>query len=97
MLDSWRLTEIQLGRDPEFDTARELHLPDLLILIVGVMDPPNKFTPALIRSVWELRQAYGRPTWLYEGRSALTLPAATPAAKAAKTKTAVAVHPSRQF
>lgn len=64
-LDAWRLAEIHFERDHEFKSVRDLGALPLLILVVGVADPPNSYIPELVRSVCNLRRMHGKPTWVY--------------------------------
>lgn len=67
--EAYRLAEIQFGRDvDEYRSLRDLLGLDLLILVVGVADPPNQFLPSLIQHVLELRRMHVKPTWQYVRR-----------------------------
>lgn len=63
--EAWRLTEIQFGRDSEFESLRDFKDLDLLVLVSGIADPPNSYTLPLVKYVTELRKMHGKPTWVY--------------------------------
>jgi hypothetical protein len=64
-LDAHRLVEIYLGQDPDYARIRDLEDLDLVVLLIGVSDPPNKMLPSLCAQLITGRRQLGKPTWIY--------------------------------
>jgi hypothetical protein len=65
-LTGYRTAEIQLQRDEEFRTLRELVRPSLLVLICGVADVNSGgFAAHVAEVVSTMRAMEGQPTWVY--------------------------------
>lgn len=64
-VEASRLVEIYLTQDSEYTRIRELEDLDLLILTLGVAEPPNKMLPSLVVQVVSQRTNLGKPTWIY--------------------------------
>lgn len=66
-LDAYRLIEIFLEKDKEFSTTRPVVDAELLIILLGFGDPPNKYLPELLNQVLNRRQMTRKPTWVVMG------------------------------
>jgi len=66
-MDAYRLIEIFLGEDSKIMNQSAAIDPDLLILLLGFADPPNKYLPELILQVLTRRDLIHRPTWVIMG------------------------------
>jgi hypothetical protein len=64
-LDAYRLIDIYFEKDTDYETPRNLVQLDLLVLVLGLADVPNKLLPSLIVQALTLRRDAGRPTWVY--------------------------------
>lgn len=64
-LDAYRLVDMQFERDPTYDNPRDLVVPDLVILILGVTEVPNKLLGPLVSQLVSMRRFEGKPTWVY--------------------------------
>jgi len=62
-IDAYRLIEIFLGEDREFQNQHAAIDPDLLILLLGFADPPNKYLPELLMQTLARRELLRRPVW----------------------------------
>ena len=93
--DAYRLNEIAWTRDREYKSLRDLYELDLLVLVVGVADPPSSWMGSLIHAVKNGRKMHGRPTWIYApSRAALSAPSASPEPPAALGAPAVPAPPT---
>jgi len=66
-MDAYRLIEIFLGEDREYQNQHAAIDPDLLILLLGFADPPNKYLPELLLQTLSRRELIRRPTWVVLG------------------------------
>jgi len=66
-IDAYRLIEIFLGEDREFQNQHAAIDPDLLILLLGFADPPNRYLPELLLQTLSRRELIRRPTWVILG------------------------------
>lgn len=66
-MDAYRLIEIFLDQDQEFSHVSAATGKDLLILLLGFGDPPNKYLPELILQAVNRRELIGKPTWIILG------------------------------
>ena len=66
-MDAYRLIEIFLGEDKEFQNQHAAIDPDLLILLLGFADPPNKYLPELLLQTLSRRELLRSPTWVIMG------------------------------
>jgi len=66
-MDAYRLIEIFLGEDREYQNQHAAIDPDLLILLLGFADPPNKYLPELLLQALSRRELIHRPTWVVLG------------------------------
>lgn len=64
-IDAYRLVDIFFEHDTQYEFLRQLASLDLLIMVIGLADVPNKLLPALIAQVLTLRQDAGSPTWVF--------------------------------
>ncbi len=67
-LDAYRLVDIFFNRDPgtpSYETPRELVDLELLIMVLGLADLPNKLLPGLIVQALTLRRDADLPTWVF--------------------------------
>lgn len=85
VVEAFRLVEIQFGRDGEYTSIRDLLDLKLVVLIVGVVDPPNSYGPSLVQTILGLRQMYGRPTWVFAAKKLAKLAIASAAANPTTT------------
>ena len=66
-MDAYRLIEIFLDQDTEFETVSAATSKDLLILLLGFGDPPNKYLPELLLQAINRRELLRLPTWVILG------------------------------
>jgi len=66
-MDAYRLIEIFLGEDREYQNQHAAIDPDLLILLLGFADPPNKYLPELLLQTLSRRELLRRPVWVIMG------------------------------
>jgi hypothetical protein len=66
-MDAYRLIEIFLGQDEEFETQAAVTDTDLLIMLLGFGDPRNKYLPELLLQTLNRRELIMRPTWIILG------------------------------
>jgi len=66
-MDAYRLIEIFLGLDTEAQSTGIAVDCDLLVLLLGFGDPPNKYLPELVLQVMNRRELIRRPTWIILG------------------------------
>lgn len=66
-LDAYRLIEIFLGEDQIHESQFAAINPDLLVLLLGFADPPNRYLPELILQVLARRELIRKPTWVVLG------------------------------
>jgi len=66
-MDAYRILEIFLGEDQSLQSIAGMSNPDLLILLLGFGDPPNRYLPELILQVLSRRQLIRKPTWVVLG------------------------------
>jgi len=66
-MDAYRLIEIYLEKDPEFQTTAEGTEADLLIFLVGFGDPRNRYLPELLIQAIDRREVLDKPTWVLLG------------------------------
>lgn len=64
-IDAYRLVEIYLDQDVEFKKVRDLEPYDLVIVVIGISDLPNRMLPPLMCMLLQQRRMLGRPTWIY--------------------------------
>lgn len=67
VIDAYRLIEIFLEKDEEIATQTALVEKDLLVILLGFGDPPNKYLPELLNQVFARRELSSRPTWVIMG------------------------------
>lgn len=63
--DAYRLVEIYLGNDPEISRLRDLEDYDLVVIVLGLADLPNRMLAPLVVQLLTQRRMAARPTWLY--------------------------------
>lgn len=66
-IDAYRLIEIYLNKDEEFESNRDLTHEDLLVLLLGFGDIKNQRLPDCIMYVLSRRELAFRPTWVILG------------------------------
>lgn len=66
-MDAYRLIEIFLGQDSEFETQAAVTETDLLIMLLGFGDPRNKYLPELLLQTLNRRELLMKPTWIILG------------------------------
>lgn len=66
-LDAYRLIEIFLEKDAEYETVSPITESDLLILLLGFGEIKNQRLPDCIQQVLERRGLDGLPTWVVLG------------------------------
>lgn len=87
--DTHRLVEINFQRDAEYSSVRQLKDLDLLVLVKGLNEPPNSYSPHILDYTLTLRRMEGRPTWVYRTVGAGAHPTPEPVAADSKRLTAV--------
>jgi len=66
-MDAYRLIEIFLEKDEEFETTSGATDADLLVLLLGFGDPRNRYLPELILQTISRRELIREPTWIILG------------------------------
>lgn len=66
-IDAYRLIEIFLDEDSEFDNQAPITETDLLIILLGFGDPRNRYLPELLIQVLSRRELTSKPTWVILG------------------------------
>lgn len=66
-MDAYRLIEIFLGTDGEETSNAFAVDADLLVLMLGFADPPNRYLPELVLQVLNRRQMLSQATWVILG------------------------------
>jgi len=66
-MDAYRLIEIFLGEDSRMANQSVAVETDLLLIMLGFADPPNKYLPELILQVLSRRELIRKPTWVIMG------------------------------
>lgn len=66
-MDAYRLIEIFLEKDAEFDTTYQSITGDLLIILLGFGDPKNRYLPELLVQAVQRRELLRKPTWVVLG------------------------------
>lgn len=74
VIDAYRLVEISLEKDEEFETNRPVIEADLLALLLGFGDPRNRYLPELVIQVLSRRNLMRRPTWVVCGIDKAQIP-----------------------
>lgn len=69
VIDAYRLIEIFLEKDDEFNTSMPIVEKDLLIILLGFGDPRNRYLPELLLQVLSRRELMFKPTWVILGES----------------------------
>lgn len=66
-LDVYRLVDIYFERDGAdgYPSIRHVVSLDLLILVLGMADLPNKLLPSLLTQMLTLRRDKSHPTWVF--------------------------------
>lgn len=64
-LDVYRLVDIFLSKDGEYDSVRPLVNLDIVILVLGLADLPNKLLPNIVVQFLSLRRDGYKPTWVF--------------------------------
>lgn len=67
IMDAYRLIEIFLEKDEEYSTSRPAIEADLLVILLGFGDPPNRYLPELLTQVMNRRDLTRKPTWIIMG------------------------------
>lgn len=67
VMDAYRLIEIFLEKDVEFETSRPALDTGLLVLLLGFGDPRNRYLPELLVQMLSRRNLIRRPTWVLLG------------------------------
>lgn len=68
-IDAYRLIEIFLDQDKEYQSTSVTVDCDLLIVLLGFGDPPNRYLPELMMQAFSRRELTRRPTWVVLGMS----------------------------
>jgi len=66
-IDAYRLIDIFLKQDTEFETQAAIADTELLIILLGFGDPRNRYLPELICQVLARRELIRMPTWVVMG------------------------------
>lgn len=66
-MDAYRLIEIFLEKDAELANVSAAVDPDLLIVMLGFADPPNRYLPELMMQTFVRRDMLMKPTWVVLG------------------------------
>lgn len=66
-MDAYRLIEIFLDQDKEFDSTAVAVDCDLFLLLLGFGDPRNRYLPELILQALNRRALTRKPTWVALG------------------------------
>jgi hypothetical protein len=64
VIDAYRLIEIYLDKDDEYETQRPAVDTDLLVLLLGFGEPRNRYLPELVLQALSRRSLLMRPTWV---------------------------------
>jgi len=67
VIDAYRLIEIFLRQDLEIETTTVAVDVDLLVILLGFADPPNKYLPELLMQTYARRDMLLKPTWTVLG------------------------------
>jgi len=67
VIDAYRLIEIFLQQDVDFETTVAAVDVDLLVILLGFADPPNKYLPELLMQAYVRRNMLMKPTWTVLG------------------------------
>jgi len=67
IIDAYRLIEIFLSLDPTLETSHSAVDVDLLIVLLGFADPPNRYLPELLMQTYTRRNMLQKPTWTVLG------------------------------
>lgn len=73
-IDAYRLIEIFLEKDEQYKNSQFALDADLLILMLGFGDPPNRYLPELLNQVLNRRNLLRLPTWIVMGVSLSSVP-----------------------
>lgn len=73
-MDAYRLVEIFLDKDEEYQTSQDLAEYDLFGLLLGFGDVLNRRLPDLIVQALARRELVQRPTWVILGLSLQQVP-----------------------
>lgn len=66
-MDAYRLIEVFLEKDEEFDNTYQAIQGDLTIILLGFGDPKNRYLPELLVQAVLRRQLLRKPTWVCLG------------------------------
>jgi hypothetical protein len=64
VLEGFRMLDIFLEKDEEYETSRPTVDVDLLVLLLGFGDPRNKYLPELLLQALSRRALTQKPTWV---------------------------------
>jgi len=67
VMDAYRLIEIFLEKDEEFENTRPTIDADMLVILLGFGDPRNKYLPELLVQALNRRALEQKPTWVVMG------------------------------
>lgn len=67
IMDAYRLIEIFLEKDEEFETSRPALEADMLVILLGFGDPRNRYLPELLVQALNRRELVQKPTWIVMG------------------------------
>lgn len=67
VVDIYQMLEVFLQQEDNIASNSEFVAPDILIVLVGFGDPPNKYLPNLLTQHLKRRFLHNRPTWLVLG------------------------------
>lgn len=73
IIDCYRFLEIFLEKDAEFTTTSQIEA-DLLVVLLGFGDPPNRYLPQLVIQVLDRRRLEDKPTWVILGLQLTQVP-----------------------
>lgn len=73
-IEAYRLVEIYLQQDTTYDRVRDLEDLELLIICLGVSEPPNKMLGPLISQILTQRLNADLPTWVYCSGTLASIP-----------------------
>lgn len=68
-MDAYRLVEIYLDQDSQYKRVRDLEDLDLVVIVLGVSDLPNKMLAPLLIQLLKQRKMLGKPTWTFSSYS----------------------------
>lgn len=66
-MDAYRLIEVFLEKDEEFDNTYQCISGDLTVILLGFGDPRNRYLPELLLQAISRRELLRRPTWIVLG------------------------------